>query len=239
MLQGEMASNKEGEMPSWPIPQHWNCAQAISNEGVVLYGMKPSPPCCKVRAILKHYGVKFTEVSVMKRETGDYKKVPVITIGDKQINDSFIIIQILAQILESPMSEREKEIEKMTTQGLMLALEVSVMESTVSIQQCAPHLVENTCLQGVIWTLACCIPCCGLSSRIKSKFPNLKSLPAYGHLYAKELESNPFFHGEQFGVIDCALFGLLENFFLAGNQGFYDFINADERYDTTFTRPTT
>ena len=233
---GAMTSNKEGEMPSWPIPSHWTNASTISDEGVVLYGFKVSPPCCKVRAILKHYGVKFTEVVTMKKETGDYKKTPVLTIGEKQINDSFIIIQVLAQVLENaPMSEREKAIEEMTTTGLMLALEVSVMESTTAMQQCAPHMSDNICLQGMIFMFACCVPCCGLSSRIKSKFPELKSLSAYGHLYAKELGSNPFFHGEQFGVIDCARFGCLEPFAAAGNQGFNDFINTDERYGIHFS----
>ena len=235
LLESEMTTNKEGEMPSWPIPSHWN-STTISQEGVTLYGMKVSPPCCKVRAILKHYDIKFTEVATMKREGSDYKKVPVLTIGEKQVNDSFIIIQILAQILENaPMSEREKEIEKTTTKGLMLALEVSVMDSTTSIQQCAPHMTDNVCLQGMIWTVACCVPCCGLSSRIKSKFPDLKSLSAYGHLYAKELGNNPFFHGEQFGVIDCSIYGCLEPFAAAGNQGFHDFINTDERYDDILT----
>ena len=231
-----MSANKEGEMPSWPIPSHWNSSQAISKEGVVLYGMLFSPPCWKIRTILKHYGIKFTEVATTTKEKSDYKKIPVLTIGDKQINDSFIIIKILSQILEnSPMSEREKEIEKMNTQGLMLALEVAVMENSTSLRQCAPKLTLNTCLQGVIWTFACCVPCCGLSSIIKSRYPDLKSIPAYGHLFAKELVNNPFFHGEQFGVIDCAIFGTLEPFANADNQVFHDFINTDERYDIQYT----
>jgi hypothetical protein len=189
-----MQWNQEGQMPTWPIPAQWKDASSLSNEGVVLHGMKVSPPVCKVRAILRFYNVAFTEVHVMKKENSEYKKVPVLDVGSKQINDSFVICRILATVLEQKEpSEREVEIDRTTTTGLMIALEVSVMESSTAIQQCAPVMTDNCCLQGLVWTLAPCIPCLNLSSRLRQRFPDLKSLAAYGAQYAAWLGDQPFF----------------------------------------------
>ena len=229
-----MKSNAEGEMPEWQIPTTWRSSQDLSNEGVILYGNLVSPPCRKINTIFKYYGIKYDlQATIPAAVKAQYKKIPIVMVGAYQINDSHIITRILAHVLEGKdMNERELLIEKSTTQGLMPALEVAVLESTQSIQQCAPHLVENCCLQGVIWSLACCIPCCGISSRIKKNFPDLKSVASYGKWFAEQLGDRPFFHGDQVGVIDCAVFGILEPFGEAGNACFDDFVNADPRLKT-------
>ena len=223
-----MKANAEGEMPDWPVPSTWRSALDLNNEGVTLYGNNVSPPCRKIKTIFKFYGIKYTQLS--SKPDSEYKKIPIVTIGKYQINDSHIIARILAQVLEgNDLTERELLIEQTTTRGLMMALEVSVMESIHAIQQCAPHISENLCLQGLVWSVACCIPCCGLSNRIKSKFPDLKSVPSYGKWYAEQLGDQPFFHGETIGIIDCAVYGVLGGFAVAGNLCFDEFVGADVR----------
>lgn len=230
-------TNAEGEMPDWPVPASWTSAESLNNEGVTLYGAKGSPPCRKVVAIFKFHGIKYNQVFTMKKEGSDYKKIPVVTIGRYQINDSHIITRILAQVLEGKeLSERELLIEKTTTRGLMVALEVAVLESTKGIQQCAPYLVDNSCLQGLIWSIACCIPCFGVSSSLKAKFPDLKSVSEYGKWYADQLGDQPFFHGNAIGVIDSSVYGILDPFATAGNACFDDFVNADPRLKSWWQR---
>ena len=201
-------------------------SSAISSIGVVLHGQYPSPPCCKIIYILKHYGVKYTSVASKKKDS-DYKKIPVLVIGDKQINDSQIIATILANILDVPYSESELKIEKLSTSGLMIALELSIVEDTEELQKCGCAM--GGCMGCGLWTIACCLPCCGFGASMRKKNPDLKSSSAYGKDYAELLSSKPFFHGDTAGVIDCSIFGLLLPFRKAKNKTYTDFVCADSR----------
>ena len=199
---------------------------AISSIGVVLYGQYPSPPCCKIMYILKHYGVKYTSVT-SKKKGSKYNKIPVLVIGDKQINDSQIIATILANVLDVPYSESELKMENLSTSGLMIALELAVAEDTAELQKCGCAM--GGCMGCSLWTIACCIPCCGLGAPMRKKNPDLKSSSAYGKDYAELLSSKTFFHGDTAGIIDCSIFGLLSPFRKAKNQAYTDFVGADSR----------
>lgn len=148
-------------------------------------------------------------------------------IGEMQINDSLIIATILAKIVDVPYTESESEIEKLSTSGLMIALEISVMEDTQELQKCGCTM--GGCLGSCLWTIACCIPCCGVSGPLRKKFPDIKKSSDYGKDYADLLSSKPFFHGDTVGVIDCSIFGLLLPFRKAKSQSYADFIGSDNR----------
>ena len=91
------AGNLEGVLVSLP-----NDITMDNLPDVKLYGMYISPPCVKVRVILDHYKVlvyvksptltgfqqvKYTRVDG-KKPGSEYKKIPVLDVGDQQINDS-------------------------------------------------------------------------------------------------------------------------------------------------------
>jgi hypothetical protein len=91
-------------------------------------------------------------------------------IGDKQINDSEIIVRILSKVFDgSDMPQNEINIEQMTTNGLMIAMEVSVMRNTGDLQRC------GCAIGGVVgfalWTISCCVPCCGVDKPLVKRFP--------------------------------------------------------------------
>ncbi len=70
--------------------------------------------------VLKYYNVKVNIIDG-KMPNSDYKKIPVIVIHDKQINDSFIIIKSLARILNGiSLTPELLALEELATYGLMV-----------------------------------------------------------------------------------------------------------------------
>ena len=79
---------------------------------VVLHSNPISPPACKIRAILQYHKVPFTNIKGAKKDS-EYKKVPVIILNDRQINDSYIIVKSLAPILYgAPLSAEDLAFEE-------------------------------------------------------------------------------------------------------------------------------
>lgn len=191
----------------------------------MLYGQFPSPPFSKVKYILDRYGVQYTTISSTKKDS-DYKKIPVLVIGGKQINDSQIIATILAKVFEGvEYSPAELEIEKLNTTELMIACEVYVMDSTPELQRCGN--ATGGCSGAILCCLACCIPCFGVSKGPRAKFPNLRSVLLIAKDYAERLGDKKYFHGDTCGVIDCSLFGILIPFQKSKSATFRDFVSVD------------
>ena len=175
---------------------------------------------------MKHYGVKFKSINSSKKDS-EYKKIPVLLIGDKQINDSEIIATVLSGILGSPYDEREKMIEKIITTGIMISFEINVVESTSELQKCSCFI--GGCLGCLIFSVACLIPLCNMSASMHRRFPDAKQPAEYGKDFADFLTTKPYFHGDTLGVIDCSIYGVLFPFKMSKSKAYLDFIGADER----------
>lgn len=201
-----MASNKEGEDLAVPLPKEWNLA-ALQKMPVTLYGAKISPPCCKLRFLLKYYKVPFTSLDG-KKPGSEYTKIPVLDIGDRQINDSYIIVKNLAPILQGrPLTPEEVELEKTVTFGLMIELERVTGSSTCALFSCAGLMGGGMgcCLRIAAPCIACCIgPNIG-------KDKGLKSLGEYQEMLVKHLKGD-FFGGSDPGVLDASIYGVLMPF---------------------------
>ena len=87
--------NKEKEDLAEPLPD-WTKEDL---KEVSLHGGNLSPPCAKIVSILHHHNIQFKLVKGAPKKS-TYKKVPVIILNDRQINDSFIIIKNLAKIVD-------------------------------------------------------------------------------------------------------------------------------------------
>lgn len=80
-----------------------------------LYQYHTCPFCCKARAFLDYYGYDYEIVEVnplFKEETkfsSTYRKVPILTVDDSQVNDSSVIISLLRSHAVQP----EKSIEEL------------------------------------------------------------------------------------------------------------------------------
>jgi glutathione S-transferase len=176
---------------------------------VTLYGRKISPPCCKIRFILKYYGIPFTEVEGPKPRS-DYSKVPVLDIGEWQLNDSHIMVKNLAPILQGrPFTAEEEALERLSTYNLMIALEKATLSSTVDVCRCA-YLAGGRmcCMLGICApVLACCV-----GPRIGHGRADLRGVAEYHTILRNKLGDKPFFGGKEPTVADVALFGVLVPF---------------------------
>eukprot|EP00928_Gymnodinium_smaydae_P027890 TRINITY_DN21423_c0_g2_i2.p1 TRINITY_DN21423_c0_g2~~TRINITY_DN21423_c0_g2_i2.p1 ORF type:complete len:238 (+),score=46.73 TRINITY_DN21423_c0_g2_i2:201-914(+) len=204
-------SNKEGEDLAEPLPKEWDLAK-LQTLDVKLYGMKISPPCCKIRFMLNYYKVPFTEINGKKKDS-DYKKVPVLTIADRQINDSYIIVKNLSPILQGrPLTEKEVELEHILTFGVMLALEKSCASSCCSLCGCGK--IAGGGIGCALRCLSCCIACCVGPKMFKGK--EIKTLSEYSEVLKGFLGNGPFFGGSEPSVSDASVFGLIAPFDKAG-----------------------
>lgn len=162
------------------------------------------------------------------KKDSKYKKIPVLDIDGKQINDSEMIAIILAKILDVEYDGRELEMERLNTRCLMLACELVVMESVSELQKCACTM--GGCLGSILWSASCCITCCvNPGKALREKNSGLESVSSYAKQFAGFLGSKPYLHGDTLGVIDCSVFGVLNPFRLSKSVAFSDFILADER----------
>lgn len=69
------------------------CSSTVTNKtpSLVLYQYQTCPFCCKTRAFLNYYGLQYEIVEVnplFRKEIkfSKYKKVPILTAGDVQVN---------------------------------------------------------------------------------------------------------------------------------------------------------
>lgn len=202
--------NKEGEDLPVPLPQEWNL-QKLKALPIIYYGAKVSPPCCKIRFLLKFYGVSFEEKNGPKPGS-EYKKIPVLDVGDRQINDSYIIVKSLSPILAGrPLTKEEIDFDHLITFGVMLALEKHTASSVRNLCRCAGLIGGGMGCGLALFSpfVACCVaPSIGRDK-------NIKTLPEYGQEVLKFLGSKDFFGGQAPSINDVALFGMLVPFVAA------------------------
>jgi len=232
LMEGQNREKEEIE-----LPETWT--QADLKE-VKLYGMYMSPPCVKVRTVLDFYKVPYTNIDGSKPDS-KYKKIPVLDIGNVQINDSFVMVNALAPVLQGvPYTPEEKKLEEVTTFGLMLAMEAEVVAETCGggLRGCGWHIAtrmgcKGCCICCAFFSLGCCITCCksnsfksGFSSKcLKMTGEELRTALEYSEYYAGILGDSPFFHGAEIGLIDVSLFGVVVFFVEAENEAGTDFLS--------------
>ncbi|CAE7239924.1 unnamed protein product, partial [Symbiodinium natans] len=67
---------------------------------VVVHGMRISPAVCKLLAFLKYYQVPFAfKKTFGKKGSKYYKKMPVMDVAGRQVNDTFIILKNMVPAL--------------------------------------------------------------------------------------------------------------------------------------------
>ena len=64
---------------------------------------------------------------------------------------------------------------------------------------------------------------------------SLKSCEEYGHFYGEKLGDKQYFHGEELGVVDLSLYGMVLGFAEGGTAGSEEFL-ANEAVGAWFHR---
>lgn len=96
----EDGSNPENVDPEPPL--NWRSKSDIHD--VVLYGGTASPHVNKIRSYLYFYGIPFTHQKALKKGS-PYKKMPILDVAGRQVNDSYIIIKNLIPALAGSFDE--------------------------------------------------------------------------------------------------------------------------------------
>lgn len=139
-------SNPEGVDPVPPLG--WYSKSDLKD--VILHGALTSPPTCKIKAYLKYGGISYEFKNTMaKAGSQHYKMFPVLDVAGRQVNDSYIIVKNLSQLLTGGY---DNSWEKKITFQFQLSLEKAVLASpdaNAFVKSFLPPLVSSTC--------GCCI----------------------------------------------------------------------------------
>eukprot|EP00854_Cymbomonas_tetramitiformis_P000486 gene486-875_t len=102
-------SNPEGIDPSPAVP--WNSKADLMNRNVYVYGSTRSAPSNKLCTVLLANDIPFQRVDCSAPAPGSvgrfYRKIPIIVVGERQVNDSGIILKNLIPALAQSSPQME------------------------------------------------------------------------------------------------------------------------------------
>jgi len=220
LLTGEMlkdGSNPEGVEPSPPL--EWKGKADFKD--VVLYGLRGSPPCAKILSYLVKYDIEFKMVEGMGKPGSDYKKMPVLDVNGRQVNDSFMILKYMIPALTGkPINE---EWETICSYQLGLSIEDSLSTSDAAKWMGSPYGFGPP-----DFLLKCCLAKVMMGALIK---PNLKKaldampdkckivpLSELGGKFKRELGTQKFHGGNEPGNVDISFYGITLPFYFKGAE---------------------
>jgi len=203
-----------------PLPE-WTVADLTDVE---LYYTEVAPACMKVRLILELYEVPHT-LKLGKKAESSYRKVPVLMLNARQINDSYIIVKNLSPILDgAPLPPHLLKFEEEMTYGLMLAMQRHVASEVSELMKCWDANGGLRTWTGLNFSCLCMFsPCVAPVARVFYKGRSgVKSIEHYGNMIrdAIDREGDAFLHGSAPGICDVALCGMLLLFAEAKNESF-------------------
>mmetsp|Transcript_101826 Transcript_101826/g.328480 ORF Transcript_101826/g.328480 Transcript_101826/m.328480 type:complete len:244 (-) Transcript_101826:181-912(-) len=194
-------TNDEKEDPQPAL--EWKSKDDLKD--VVLYQALLSPPCAKIRCHLIHYGVAFTTKTVSMgkpiKPGASYKKVPVMTVGKRTVNDSYVIVKHMVPIASGqPLNE---EWEQKITYKLQPSIELECFGNV-------GDLTKFACAMGFPKCIVCCIaPTMSkrLPVQFRKTYPDLPAAVDIGKEFHAAMGFNNFFGGEQPGPVDVSYYG--------------------------------
>ena len=213
-LEYECGTNREGIDPSPPLG--WT--RASFDERVVLYGNWNSPPCAKIRYHLAHSGVRYevrtaAEFAKGKDPKKTYTKTPSLLVGDRQVNDSFVIAKFLVPALYAEPFDEAWEAK--ITYGLQLAIEIEAFED-------ARNWPAFLGMYGIRfpWLVASAAPCfvplrkyaksiAQRRARKDAQYGPLRSARQYCDEFRAALGTKAFFGGDGPSAVDVSFYGTI------------------------------
>lgn len=170
---------------------------------VVVYGQKLSPPVNKIRLFLQYHGIGYKFVSG-KKKGSSYTKIPVLDVGKRQVNDSYIILKHLVPVLVG--EDFNDEWHKKITYELQPSIEIEILGTKEGLASFA-----NKGL-GVPRCITCCLAgfvSKKLAARVKAGNPNVRPSIEVGKEFMAEVGEKPFFGGDKPGQVDIAYYGTI------------------------------
>lgn len=220
-LTGEMlkdGSNPEGVDPVPPL--EWKSREDFKD--VVLYGLHGSPVCAKIMAYLVKYNIEYKMVAGMGKPGSDYKKMPVLDVNGRQVNDSYIIIKHLVPALTGqPVNE---EWEAICSYQLGPSIEDNLTPADAAVWMGSPYGFGPP-----NFLLKCCLAKVMLDNMIKPNIQKaltampekykLQPLSEFAGKFKRELGTKKFHNGSEPGNADISFYGVCLPFYFSGCEG--------------------
>lgn len=201
-------SNPEGVDPDPPL--NWTKDTFSNNTKVKLYGMGGSPPTCKIITYLKYFKIEYEHVKKVKKGSS-YKKMPIMDVGERQVNDSGVIVKFLVPALVGSEGFNQ-EWENLIT----FTVNPSVEYEVVSTRRDFSAWASGAGGFGMPWILAYSLGSViggaikkGLKANPLNKIEDPKNAL---NKFMAEVGSNKFFGGAAPSQVDLSMYGLLSSF---------------------------
>eukprot|EP00931_Biecheleriopsis_adriatica_P077030 TRINITY_DN50674_c0_g1_i1.p1 TRINITY_DN50674_c0_g1~~TRINITY_DN50674_c0_g1_i1.p1 ORF type:complete len:347 (-),score=55.64 TRINITY_DN50674_c0_g1_i1:167-1207(-) len=195
-------TNDEGEDLPEPLGM-----KLVDVSDVVVYGNEFSPPAQKIMTMLNFYGVSFKLVKG-RHPTSDYKKIPVLELNGRQVNDSHIIVKNLAEVLTGdPLTPLQLQWERKITFEFQPSIEVELFSNGDDFAKLAGFDDWRKPLVGLAG------PVLGLliGNVFRSRYGDFPVPSTWGKRFLEACAGQPFFHGEKPGMVDLSLYGTYAN----------------------------
>jgi len=202
---------KDGSNPENvdPVPAlNWTGKDSFKQ--VVVHGMRVSPAVTKLLAYLQYYKIPFTyKPGAGKKGSKYYKKMPVLDVDGRQVNDTFIIIKNLVPALSGTF---DAEWETRLTYHYQMSTLYSSPNADIA---------KNFGGKNGDFPLPRCLFCMvfnfvrpGALKKLKAKMddPNeleqLVDLTAFAKEFKDAMGEKPFYHGDEPGQKDISFYGV-------------------------------
>mmetsp|Transcript_87166 Transcript_87166/g.202915 ORF Transcript_87166/g.202915 Transcript_87166/m.202915 type:complete len:262 (-) Transcript_87166:368-1153(-) len=201
-----------------PVPPlNWSSKEDLKD--VVVHGLRASPAVDRLLCFLRFYNVPYT-FKPGKGKKGDkyYKKMPVIDVAGRQVNDTFIILKNMVPALSGAFFHMEWE-SRITFE----------YQSSCLVWPTDAEAVKNFKGKGADLPLPGCLVGCilprlrsgGLKAlRARSEDPNdpikIIDLTEFTKEFAAAMEGKQYFHGDEPGPVDVSFYGVNSRFVCFG-----------------------
>lgn len=208
-------SNPEGIDPSPPL--NWDKDSFKKGTKVKLYGMTGSPPCAKIITYLKYFKVDYELTGSSGKPGTDYKKMPVLDVGERQVNDSYIITKNLIPALVGPEAFDE-EWEMKISYTLHPTIEMEVVDDGASVRAWATHSFGMGCCMGS------CLAGCVIAPMVRSglqknelmKVVKHEQLVEIGKELRAKVGTQTYAGGAEPCQVDLSFYGTMASFIASG-----------------------
>eukprot|EP01006_Ploeotia_vitrea_P045891 TRINITY_DN66977_c7_g1_i1.p1 TRINITY_DN66977_c7_g1~~TRINITY_DN66977_c7_g1_i1.p1 ORF type:complete len:253 (+),score=24.52 TRINITY_DN66977_c7_g1_i1:47-805(+) len=192
---------------------------------LTMWAFEVSPPCGKITAYCKYHNLPLTTVLVnvlSKAEikwSKDYRKVPIMKIDDRQVNDSSVILETLESELmgRSELTEAEKKWTKWVNDRFMWAFEVGMFSNSKTAADVLSKSANNPAtgwFTGTILKYVAPSMITSTAGKIKKNHGLTdESLSECWKELAdglKEKHPEPFLNGQEPGMGDIEVFGVTQ-----------------------------
>lgn len=194
-------SNPEGVDPEPALS--WSSKDDFKD--VIVHGSTTSWPTCKILSLLIYCDIPFTLTGKPKK-TSDYKKMPVLDVAGRQVNDSGIIMKFLVPALGLDSEEYQEWNRKISF----------CLDPTIRRHMTAPDAAR---IANVFTGIPSCCGCCiggPISRMINGMGEKMRALDK-GFTFGDEIEiakefkahmgKNNFFAGQEVGAVDISFYG--------------------------------